>query len=115
MRLVHDDEIPLNPLQVFAHLRRERIGGDQNHGLFVGIGEPLLLKKTNGTRIDNLTRKIELVLEFTLPLLAKCGRTDHKKLALAFGPQLTEDKPGFDRLSEADLVSQHHTLGKRGA
>ena len=53
----------------------------------------------------------ELLQQFLLPLLSECCRDDDEYLAMAFSPPLREYDPGFDGLSETDLIGEDRSVG----
>jgi hypothetical protein len=57
--------------------------------------------------------QIELCRQFQCPLLTDGRWTDYQQPPLALGPELAQDDPCLDCLSEPDLVRKNDTLGKR--
>ena len=53
--------------------------------------------------------KVELVLQFLVPLLAQVGRHDDEDTAPALGPALRDDEAGLDRLAQTHLIGQDDT------
>ena len=58
-------------------------------------------------------REQELVGQFLAPLLPQVGRNDDQDATLPLRPALGDQEPGLDGLSQAHLVGQDGTTGKR--
>ena len=85
----------------------------------VGADEDLITATWGDECVDVLTvhqrsRQRELLTQLLLPLLTQRGRGDDEDAALTLCPVLADDDPGLDRLTEANLVSQDHSICERG-
>src|SRR5437762_9050196 len=60
--------------------------------------------------LENRGWQMELVRELLGPLLSQVCGNDHEQLPLPLGPFLGEQQPGFNRLSESDLVGEDRAL-----
>ncbi|SPT75018.1 Uncharacterised protein [Arcanobacterium haemolyticum] len=113
--------IRAQPVGFIAH--HQIPGADELVGLgvreLVRTDQDLITAAWGDKRVDVLTvhqrgGKSELLAQFLLPLLTQRGRGDDEDAALALCPVLADDDPGLDRLTQADLVSQDHSVRERG-
>ena len=65
-----------------------------------------------GSSVQHARGKIEFVGKLKGPLLSERSGADHEKSALSLGPKLTKHNPRLDRLSQANLIGEQHTLRK---
>ncbi len=96
VRLVNDDEVPLDLLDVSVLAPGEMIRTDDDVTLIerIEVSFPYLLIET--LRFQDKGREKELVGQLLVPLLSQTGGHDDEKLSLSFGPFLGKEDAGFD-------------------
>ncbi len=109
MRLVHDDQIPVDlaqPRQDVVALGQVE-GGDDPVSL-----QPLVYAElvANVLALEHEELRVELLLELALPLEGEIGRTDDQDaLGEAAELEFTDEQPGHDRLASAGVIRQQES------
>ena len=106
VRLVHDDQVPVDLAQAGQDLRPlGQVEGGNQLLLFEPLVDAELVADV--VALDDEELLVELLLEFPLPLEGEVGR-GHDQDALAHPPELEflDQQPGHDRLAGPGVVGQ---------
>ncbi len=110
VRLVEDHQVPtgLNEVVGVLGVSDQVDAGDDVVDGRPGVA-PALPKDLEGIAVQDGELLVELAAELRSPLRQKrSGRDDQNALQRSSGAELLQDESGFDRLSQAHLISQDH-------
>lgn len=110
---IDDDEIPRCLLHVRFFAPHELIRANHDCLLLERVQVPGANSVIERAFLEDHGAQEELIGKLLAPLLAKIRRHDDQQPPLPLGPMLRQKKPGFDRLSESDLIREDGALRKR--
>ena len=112
MGFVDHDQIPRNVAHEFGFVSSKGIGAKHNFVAIKRVGNALFDFFVERSRFEDLGRKIELVHQFLIPLLAKTRRQDDQDLPFAFSPFLRQDNSRFDGFAKSNFVGKDGSVGE---